>query len=219
MTHAAHGTSQEGFDAEWREISLVTVDGDLVNRSELFDEADLDAAIARFEELHPPTPRLENSATRAWERLFSYIAAGDWDAVTQATADNVSVDDRRRVVNAGILHGRDANIKDAQATVDVGFAMTMVGVLATRGERLALIRVRVSGRDPEAIQNDALNIVEIDAEERIVGDVVFDLDDFDAAIAELDARYIAGEAAAHWCTIRVSVILTGGSLVHHPVCR
>jgi hypothetical protein len=24
---------------------------------------------------------------------------------------------------------------------------------------------------------------------------------------------------AHWCTIRVSVILTGGSLVHHPVCR
>ena len=27
--------------------------------------------------------------------------------------------------------------------------------------------------------------------------VVFDLDDFDAAIAELDARYLAGEAAAH----------------------
>ncbi len=27
--------------------------------------------------------------------------------------------------------------------------------------------------------------------------VLFDLDDFDAAIAELDARYLAGEAAAH----------------------
>ena len=27
--------------------------------------------------------------------------------------------------------------------------------------------------------------------------IVFDLEDFDAAIAELDARYIAGEAAAH----------------------
>ena len=26
---------------------------------------------------------------------------------------------------------------------------------------------------------------------------MFDLDDFDAAIAELDARYLAGEAAAH----------------------
>ena len=49
----------------------------------------------------------------------------------------------------------------------------------------------------ETIQNDALNIVEIDADERIAGNVVFDLDDFDAALAELDARYIAGEAAAH----------------------
>ena len=197
FTWAGHGTSQEGFEAEWRGVTLMTVDGEMVSRMEVFDEGDIDAALAKFEELSRPAPRLENSATRAWGRLFSYIAAGDWHAVTQATAENVSVDDRRRVVNAGILHGRDANIKDAQATVDVGFAMTMVAVLATRGERLALIRVRVSGRDPGAIQNDALNIVEIDAEERIVGDVVFDLDDFEAAFGELDARYIAGEAAAH----------------------
>ena len=40
-------------------------------------------------------------------------------------------------------------------------------------------------------------IVEIDADERIAAIVVFDLEDFDAAIAELDARYLAGEAAAH----------------------
>ena len=30
-----------------------------------------------------------------------------------------------------------------------------------------------------------------------MGGVVFDLEDLDAAIAELDARYLAGEAAAH----------------------
>ena len=54
----------------------------------------------------------------------------------------------------------------------------------------------MSGRDAETIQNDALNIVEIDADERIAGNVVFDLNDFDAAIAELDARYLAGKAAA-----------------------
>jgi DNA-binding SARP family transcriptional activator len=197
ITHAAHGTSREGFDAEWRGVQILTVDGEMVNRSEVFDEEDLDAAIARFEELHPPTPRLENSATRVFERLFSYIAARDWDAWAQTTAENVSLDDRRRVVNAGIRHGRDANITDTQATIDVGFAMTMVGSLATRGERLALIRVRVSGRDPGAIQNDALNIVEIDADDRIVAGVVVDLDDFEAAFAELDARYLAGEAAAH----------------------
>ena len=42
-----------------------------------------------------------------------------------------------------------------------------------------------------------LGIVEINADERIVAVVVFDLDDIDAAFEELDARYLAGEAAAH----------------------
>ena len=40
---------------------------------------------------------------------------------------------------------------------------------------------------------------------RIVAVVGFDLDDFDAAIAELDARYLAGEAAAHARTWSVIV--------------
>ena len=88
-------------------------------------------------------------------------------------------------------------VKDLQAAADVGFTITMLGAIATRGERLVLARVRAPGRDPEAIQNDALNVVEIDADERIVAVVTFDLEDFDAAIAELDARYLAGEAAAH----------------------
>ena len=30
---------------------LLTVEGDLINRCELFDETDLDAALARFDEL------------------------------------------------------------------------------------------------------------------------------------------------------------------------
>jgi len=51
VTVTANGTSQEGFEAEWREIGLLTFDGDLISRCELFDEADLDAALARFDEL------------------------------------------------------------------------------------------------------------------------------------------------------------------------
>ena len=56
-------TSPEGFDAEWREI-IVTVDGDLISRCEIFDEADVDAALARFDELSRPVPQLENAASR-----------------------------------------------------------------------------------------------------------------------------------------------------------
>ena len=110
VTHTAKGTSQEGFDAEWRMIDVLTVEGDLINRCEVFDEADLDAALARFDELHPQAPRLENAASRVDERFLAYFAARDWDAMAEILADDYSSDDRRRVVNAGVRHGRDADI-------------------------------------------------------------------------------------------------------------
>ena len=69
VTHVAHGTSQEGFDAEWRMVNVLTFEGDLINRCELFDEADLDAALARFDELSRPAPRLENAASQVDERF------------------------------------------------------------------------------------------------------------------------------------------------------
>ncbi len=87
---SAHGTSREGFDAEWRGVQILTVDGEMVNRSEVFDEEDLDAAIVRFEELHPPTPRLENGVTPNGSACFAYFAAGDWDAVIERPGDDVS---------------------------------------------------------------------------------------------------------------------------------
>ena len=35
-------------------IDIFTVEGDLINRCEMFDEADLEAALARFDEHHRP---------------------------------------------------------------------------------------------------------------------------------------------------------------------
>ena len=64
---------------------ILTVEGDLINRCEVFDEADLDAALARFEELHPPMPRLENAASQVDERFWTYFAARDWDAMAETT--------------------------------------------------------------------------------------------------------------------------------------
>ncbi|HWT49026.1 MAG TPA: hypothetical protein VN255_10755, partial [Mycobacterium sp.] len=55
VTFTAHGTSHEGVAAEWRVIQLYTVEGDLISRAEVFDEADLDAALARFDELSADT--------------------------------------------------------------------------------------------------------------------------------------------------------------------
>ena len=71
VTQVAKGTSREGFDAEWRRSSLTTVEGDRINRCEFFDEADLDAALARFDELRQPAGRLENAASQMTDRFWS----------------------------------------------------------------------------------------------------------------------------------------------------
>lgn len=203
ITYAAKGTSQNGFEGEWRAINILTVKGQLISRAEIFDENDFDAAIARFDQLSRPA--LKNAASQAYERICEYLSGRDWDALAELTAENISVDDRRRVVNAGVIGGRKANIESTRALAEVGFTLTMLSVIATRGARLALLRVRVSGSDPEAIANEALNILEVDFDGRVAADVIFDLEDIDAAFAELESRYLAGEAANHAATWSVAI--------------
>ena len=209
VTSVTHETSQEGFEAEWRGISVLTIEGDLIDRLEVFDEADIDAALARFEELNHPTRRLKNAASQVTQRFLAQLAAGDWEAISQILADDFSQDDRRRVVGAGVRQGRDAEIADLRTIAELGITNIVSTVIATRGELLALMRVRFSFRyqGPEAFLGELLGICQISADERILGDVSFDLNDIDAAIAELDARYLAGEAAAHahvWSVVAAS---------------
>ena len=64
-------------------------------------------------------------------------------------------------------------------------------VIATRGERLTLGRFLISAamtKGPNAFHTDVLGIVEINADNRIVACVMFDVDDINAAFEELDAR-------------------------------
>jgi hypothetical protein len=199
FTWAGHGTSQDGFEAEWRGINVVTVEGDLITRGEIFDEADIDAALTRFEELQPQPPRLANAASQLIERFRADFAARNWDAIAENSADEIFTEDRRSVVGSGILGGRDLDIANMRAAAELGSANFASTVIATRGERLVLFQLRMSGRDqrPEAFHSDMLGIVEIDADNRVTARLLFDLDDIDAAFEELDARYLAGEAAAH----------------------
>ncbi|KAA0087150.1 hypothetical protein CIW52_02000 [Mycolicibacterium sp. P9-64] len=197
-THAVSGTSLDGFDAEWREICLVIVEGDLINRIEMFEGEDIDAALARFDELTRPARPLENVASRMYYRFNGYLMARDWDAMAAMVADDICNDDRRRVVSSGVLRGRDAQTANLRAVVDVGVKNFESVVIATRGERVALMRTCVSGGQlPEAFGLELLTIIEIDSDNRISSGIQFDLDDIDEAFAELDARYLAGEAADH----------------------
>ena len=75
ITHAGHGTSREGFDAEWLAIDLLRVDGKTISGTEVFDEGDLlPRAITKFEQLKPsaadPTARKRGKPSES-ERFAS----------------------------------------------------------------------------------------------------------------------------------------------------
>jgi hypothetical protein len=198
VTREGRGTSQDGFDAEWRTIDMLTVEGDLASRFEVFDEADLDAALERFDQLNLSATRLENAASRAFDRYLERVVAQDWDTLAELLADDYYTNDRRHLVGGGI-YGRDAEIASVQVQANLGVTHAAATVIAVRGDRLAFSRVRYSARDQDldVFLTEILVVLEINADNRFTAAVAFDLDDFDAAIAELDALYIAGEGAAH----------------------
>ena len=68
----------------------MTVEGDLISRAEIFDEADLDAALARFDELSRPARRPENAASHAYQRMLTYFGARDWPAMAETIAPDWS---------------------------------------------------------------------------------------------------------------------------------
>ncbi len=206
FTWMGYGTSHEGFDAEWRGVEIMTVDGDLLSRAEVFDEADLGAALAKFDQLSRPAPRLENAASQAYECFRRHFADRDWAAMAELLTADTSVDDHRRVVNAEVRRGQDIEIANMRAFADIGATKSTATVIAIRGEHLVLCRSCISGEDeqPGGFRIEMLNIVETTAENRILARIAYDPDDIDAAVEELDARYLAGEAApyrAAWSVI------------------
>ena len=197
VTLAVHGISTEGFDAEWRIVELLTREGDLGKRCEIFKEADLDAALATFDELNRPAPRLENAASQVAEHFWMHFAANDRALVSDIMAVDISIEDRRPVVNSGLRQGRDAVIDDMQLRADSGVRQTTPSVIATRGAHLVLGRIGYTAEDerPDPFVIEILFIIEIDVGGAVLALVVFDPDAIDTAFEELDSRYAAGEAA------------------------
>ncbi|MDA4107761.1 regulator [Mycobacterium holsaticum DSM 44478] len=197
VTHVAQGLSREGFNAEWQDVHLLTVEGETLSRCELFDDADLDAALTKFYELTSAAPRLENAATRTWQKVIDAFNRRDLsELLTLTTADGKLID-RRKGLSAVHEGAERASAARALFVVPESWR-TEVEPVALRGSRLALIHqtYRDTAVPDQPIAVDILTIAEVD--DALIGDVVnFDPDDLDAAYEELDARYLAGEAATH----------------------
>ncbi|WNG95531.1 BTAD domain-containing putative transcriptional regulator [Mycobacterium sp. ITM-2016-00318] len=197
FVNTARGISHDGFAAEWRVLNLVTVSGDLLSRYEVFDEADLDAALASFDELTPSAPQLENAATRLLTPIIDAYNRRDLDAYLAVFGADARFDDRRKVLrSSGPVYSSFARelLSVPPASWRVEFQP-----IAIRGNLLALSRCNFFDAD-EADRTtvlEVLAITEVDDDELVSGLWLFDPEDMDTAIAELDARYAAGEAAAY----------------------
>jgi hypothetical protein len=94
---------------------------------------------------------------------------------------------------------RDELIRFTSALTAMPSAKLTASLLATRGERLCLlsILVEIASDDVGPSEIEHLNIFEVNAAGDVVAIVRFDLDDLDAAYAELEAGFEVGEAATH----------------------
>ncbi len=186
-------------------VFLAVYEWDAQGRLQAIDNYDVDRfeqAQARFDELKaatPPPQPFANAASRFVEHGVRRLwEARDWDGIVARISPAMRMDDRRRIVRLEI--GYDEFLAQFRMLLDQPGSRWQEALLATRGERLSLHRTRfeaeVAGGGPLAF-DDHLSVTELDADGRWVASVTFDLDDLDAAYAELDRRYESGEDEAH----------------------
>jgi len=190
------GTRDGGaFEMSHFDVREVNEAGEIC-RFDLYDVDRFDQAHARFDELTdaaPPEPRFANAASRAIARTVRCFNARDWDAMVATYAPDHRMDDRRRLMRIEVAG--DGFFANERLLFDVPGSAWHAELLATRGERFALCRVKFTagGEDAGPMAVDVLDLVEVDADGRRATLVVFDPDDLDAAYVELDARFTVGE--------------------------
>jgi class 3 adenylate cyclase len=197
------GLDDSGGDIELRFLSVGLGDADdRLLRIELFAEADLAAARARFEELTAPLPdelmpevataeRPSNDATRRWAEMLKLYEASDWDEFARRFSSLGHSQDRRSLVGGHSAFGPDEMLEEWRSVAAVGATTVTSEPVATRGERLFVERSFLSGTAGEV---ELVSLHEFDLNGQYLGGIAFDTSDIDEALAELDARHAANEA-------------------------
>ncbi len=198
VTHS-RADGPDGRRAEW-DFAVVAVwrtDGRL-QRAESFDLDHWDAALARFDELSNGVasgPTIENASTRANIRWWQAAMERQFDEVRESLRSDYRGEDRRQIVAGPLTTDRDEAVASMRAYLDLGVVSARVEPLAVRGKCLSLHRL-VLGTD-RGDEVTGLMVTEHTVDGLGVAAVAFDEDDLEAAVEELDRRYLAGEGAEH----------------------
>jgi hypothetical protein len=127
------------------------------------------------------------------------LVQGDRDAFTDAHSPQLRADDRRALMAR--VYGREELINEFVRRPQQ-FELRMV---AGRGDDLELHHARYRGiSSGSAWEFEVLGVVQLGPDGRIAETASFDPDDYDAAHAELDRRYLAGEGtgfASTWSRV------------------
>ncbi len=188
-----------GGEFEWPHLRLCIAGSDgRFTRIETFGADKVGEALARFEELSGKrtAPLIENLATRAAAAGTAAMNARDWDRFTAPYRPGFRSSDRRRMVQLEL--DRSEFLELMRAVFEIG-QKTALETLATRGSRLALFHLSWLAANGSVGPSDGefLMILEVDDAGGTTGSVAFDPGDVDAAYAEVDRRFAAGEAAPY----------------------
>jgi tetratricopeptide (TPR) repeat protein len=202
------GTEQVSGGAFEREILALSVFGadGRTARIEVFDADQEAAALARVDELIGDTAErrflttvsgIDTMATRSMQRMAVPWNTGDWEGCAAFYAPDFKLIDRRSLIHLEL--DRDQYLQGTRLTWDMRSSRIVSDVIATRGNRLALqiVRHQVADADVGPSEREYLGIIEVDDRGSHIAMVLFDAGDLDAAYAELDRRYMAGEGAPY----------------------
>jgi hypothetical protein len=185
------GTASYGGGAEWDFVTVICVDptSGRIERIEYFDADRWDDARARFEAVTGAAPEAAETSLHLARTITDAFAARDWDAIRALTGDDIRLVDRRSTVSSHDAVGADAVIALLRGFAEVGFLSMENEVLETR--RVGLNLLRRTFRTESGFELQMLAVAQLGADERSASLVLFDVDDVDAATAELDRRAAA----------------------------
>jgi len=189
--------SATGSDLQEVGVSITQVRDGQVVRLELYGEGDRAAADERFVELAAPGSGL-GIASAATRRLAPYadrFARRDWAWLGVLWAERVRNDDRRSGANSGVSIGRERMLALTESLAESGFTSMHQVPVAVRGDELALY-LRTWGH-LDGFELAVLALMEVDAAGHLVANTMWEPDDLEAAVDELDRRFAEGEGAAH----------------------
>ena len=91
-------------------INVLTVEGDLISGCE--SSTRRTSTLRSLGSMSSAAGAAAGKRGKPTERLYrTYFASRDWKAMAAILADDIFTDDRRRVVNAGVRQGRDAETR------------------------------------------------------------------------------------------------------------